>query len=241
MNPRWSRGLAVILFALGLVLGMALTGIIVWGDMEATVFDAAISPEATLTTLRCPILITSAETSTVSASFHNPADRQVTFLVQAHISQGFVTLMREAKTSLTLAPGETQRLEWAVTPADAAFRSVILVRVHALRSGPLPYRAGSCGIVVLPFPYLRGNALLAVVLAVTLLGTGGGIALWVANNHPLIRRSLTVLRGMGVLAGIMGVALVLGLLGVWLIGLVLLLFAVLLIVVMAAYLAVAVP
>jgi hypothetical protein len=234
----WNRRLAVLLFALGLLFGMALAGVIAWGDMEASMFDAAISPDAPLTTLRCPVMITTAETTTVSASFTNPGNRPIELFVRAHISDGFATLMREVKTWVPLTPGQEQRVEWPVAPADAAFGRVILVRIHASPSGPLPYRAGSCGIIVLDLPFLTGNLVFAIALAIAVLGMGGGIGLWVASYRPSIRQGLGVVRGMGTLAGAVGVAIIAGLFGMWLVGLVVLLLTVLLIGVMVGYVAV---
>ena len=239
MNPTWSNRLAVVLFALGILFAMALAGVIAWGDMEATLFDAGISPDAPLNTLRCPIMITTAETTTVSATFSNPGEQPVSLLVRAHISGGFVTRIREVNTRIPLAPGQTQRQEWPVSPDDAAFGRVILVRIHAVRSGPLPYRAGSCGIVVLNLPFTTGKLLFAITLAIAVAGVSGGIGLWVANHRPLIRKGLAVTRAMGLLVGIVSAAIVVGLLGLWLISLLLLLLTVLLIGVLVGYVAVA--
>ena len=98
----WKRRLAILIFALGLLCGIALAGMIAWGDMEATMFDAAISADEPLSTLRCPVLITTAETTTVSAAFRNPDDQPINLLVRAHISAGFVTWMREVSLTYLL-------------------------------------------------------------------------------------------------------------------------------------------
>lgn len=226
MNAKWQRYLGLALLSLGLLLAVLCAGIAAWGDMEAAVFDASLSPDAPLP-IRCPIMINSVETATVSAVVDNFTDLPAQLPAWAHVSQGYVTWIREERVQLSLAPGERQRLEWTVGPDDAAFGRVILVRIHALRSGALPYRAASCGIVVVPISSPNGNLLFGILVAVSLLSMGGGIALWALAQRPLLGQRLAVTRMMGTLAGVLVVAIVVGVLGVWVAGLLLLLFAVL--------------
>jgi len=70
--------LGVLIFSVGVLLGMALLAIVVWGDFESNMFDPSIKQDASLTTLRCPVMMTKPETATVTATFTNPlgkADR----------------------------------------------------------------------------------------------------------------------------------------------------------------------
>jgi hypothetical protein len=226
MKSKITRNLGLALFVVGALAAIFCAGIAAWGDMEASLFDSALAPEAPLN-IQCPILITTAETATVSTVVDNYTDRPVQTAVRAHFSQGHVTLIREVSAQLSLAPGEQQQLEWTVGPEDAAFGRVILVRIHVLRSGALPYRAGACGIVVVGLPFLTGGLFWGLLVAVSLLSMGGGIALWVLVQRPLLGQGLAVTRMMGVLAGILVIAIFVGFLGLWLIGLLLLLFTVL--------------
>jgi hypothetical protein len=212
------RTLGVLIFSVGFLLGLALLAIVVWGDLEAHIFDPAIPSDEMLTTLRCPVMITAPEVGTVTATFTNPLDRPVEFRIRTHISEGHVTLMREENTSLPLEPGETQPLQWTVTADDAAFRRLILVRVRLFGKYPLPSRAGSCGILVVDLPYLSGSLIFALAFAASLLGMAGGAGLWVVANRPLSDQSLGVLRAMGALAGCVVVGTIIGLLGHWMLG-----------------------
>jgi hypothetical protein len=227
-SKRFIRTPSVFIFAVGIILGTALSGIVVWGDLEASLFDASIRGDATLTTLRCPVMMTAKEIGTASATFENPLERPVTFTIRAHISRGYVTLMREINSKLSLAPGETQTLEWTVTPDDAAYGRLILLRVRLSAKYPLPARDASCGILVVDLPYLSGNQVTAFTLAASLLSMVVGASLWVATNRPLRGLPRQVTRAMGVLAGSVLLAMLLGLLGNWLLGALLLVITLLL-------------
>jgi hypothetical protein len=228
MKTKSTRYLGLGLFLLGVLIALACAGIIVWGDMEATLFDPAISPQGTLNTLKCPVMMTAVETATVSVSFDNPLDRTLYVGIRAHFSQGYVTLIREERDTFSLEPGERQRLEWTVGPEDAAFKNIVLVRIHAQTNGPVRYSSGSCGIVVVRLPFLTGSLLFGLLAAVSLVCMGGGMALWVLSQQPWGRQGVDITRAMGTVAAILVAANIVGLLGMWLIALIILLFTVLL-------------
>lgn len=222
-----ARPLGGLLFVAGLLLGMALFGAVIWGDLEAALFSPGIQQDAALRSLRCPVLITRSETGTVSARLKNPLERSTERYVRAHISDGYVTLMREINTRVPLDPGERQRLEWTVTADDAAFGRLVLVKVVLRARYPLPSRQGTCGILVLDVPYLTGNQFFALGFAVSLLSMAAGCVLWFRAGEPLRERGRQVGRAMGVLAGIVLVGTIVALMGWWVIGLIFFVFTVL--------------
>ena len=57
-KSRVVRTLSLLLFALGVLLGLTVMGIGVWGDLEATLFNPGVRADATLGSLRCPVMIT---------------------------------------------------------------------------------------------------------------------------------------------------------------------------------------
>ena len=223
------RILGVLIFSAGVLLGMALFGIVVWGDFEAAMFDPSIKRDAPLATLRCPVMMTKTETGTVSATFTNPLERPIELYTRAHITEGYVTLMREVNTKLPLDPGETKPLQWTVTSDDAAFGRLILVKVTVNRKYPLPSRQGTCGILVVDLPYFTGNQIFAFTLAASLLSMVAGAGLWVVANRPLRGPGLDVTRAMGVLAGSVLTGTIVGLRGSWMFGGLIFVFTVLLI------------
>jgi len=221
--------LGVLIFSAGVLLEMALFGIVIWADFEAVMFDPSIRKDAPLTTLRCPVMMTKAETGTVTATFTNPFERPIAFYTRAYISQGHSRPMGEVKTSLPLDPGETQPLHWTVTSDDAAFERLILVKVTVNRKHPLPSRQGECGILVVDLPCFTGNQIFTLALAASLLSMAIGAGLWVAGNRPLSGLGLDVTRAMGMLAGCVLAGTIVGLLGWWMLGVLILAITVLLI------------
>jgi hypothetical protein len=178
--------------------------------------------------MRCPTLIASFEPGTVTATIKNPTDREVQRYVRAWISEGYVTLIRETRHEVPLAPRESETLQWTVTTDDAVFGRLILVRIHLNPLYPHPSREGSCGILVLDQPYLTGRQILVLSWAASLIGMTAGLGLWVVGNPPLSGRRFNLTAAMGALAVVVLVGMVVSALAWWVLGLVVLVVAILL-------------
>jgi hypothetical protein len=222
--------LGIVLFSFGALVGLLLAGSMVWADLEARLFDPSMSGQGAMG-IRCPALMGRDERVTVSAAFRNPLDRQARYVVRTHVSDGHVTLLRRLDTYLDLDPGERQRLEWEVTPQDAAYGLFALVKVHRFSFWPLPAAQGSCGIVLVDLA-LPGGVILGIVLAAALLSMGGGYLLWFRASRPLTESALHTSRAMVVLATLAVLGLFLGFVNLWLLGLVVLAISALLVVVL---------
>ena len=127
-NKRFMRTLSIIIFAVGVLLGATFVALATWADFEAILFNPGIRQKASIKRLRCPVIITTDETGTIRARFKNTLERSTELFVQAHISEGYVTLMREINADVPLEPGEAQWVEWTVTAEDAAFERFILFK-----------------------------------------------------------------------------------------------------------------
>jgi len=176
---RWHRTLGLYTFFAGILLGMFFAALLTWADFEAFLFDARRDTGAVgLENLRCPVLLNQHETGVVSATFANPSESTRRRTVDAHISHGFVILMREERARFDLEPGEKRTLEWTISPEDAAWGRYILVRIHVQRNTPLPARSGSCGVLVVDLPFGTGAQITAVAVSLSLLMMAAGAALW---------------------------------------------------------------
>lgn len=226
---RLASALGVLFFSAGVLLGLALFGSAAWADLESSLFDTSMSGDATLRTLRCPVMITKSEAGTAAATLSNPFERPTEFTIRAHVTQGFVTLMRELNFKLPLDPGDKGTLEWEVTPDDAAYGRLIMVRVRVYPKYPIPSRHASCGILVLDVPHLTGNQILACVLAATLLSIAAGMGLWVTGDRRPSKPGLEVTRAMGALAACVLLGTIVALAGWWVLGVILFAITVLLI------------
>jgi len=215
MNKKTQTIIGMICLILGALLFVFVGAASVWGGYEATFFDAGRITTARVTTLRCPVFITPNEYSTISAKFTNPNDKPITLRIRAHVSDGFVILMREFLIDLPLQAGETQTVEWPIFPSDAAYGKLVLVRVHQMPASHLPYHNASCGVVLVNIPFLTGTQFVFLVMSLGVLLTAGGIALWVFNSRPIVWSRLSTFRVIISFAVTSLLSAVTGLLGKW--------------------------
>jgi hypothetical protein len=145
------------LYLTGLLVGVTFLSLFVWANIEASLFDPAISGDKSLRTLQCPIIITEEEVASIRVTINNPLEREIDRKVRLNISEGMLTLKRQEAQLISLTPGETKTLEWEAYPSDAAFERLILVRGYIFRSTPLPASSGSCGILVVNVPGMTGG------------------------------------------------------------------------------------
>jgi hypothetical protein len=210
--------ISVILFSVGVLLGVILMGVTVWADLEATLFNPQARQYQPFRSLRCPIIITPEETGIIRARFKNTLDREIDFFIRAHISHGYVTLRREVITELALAPGETERVEWEINAEDAAFERLVLFRMTARGAYPLPNRQGTCGVLLVETSSLRGNQIVAILLAGSLVLTLGGGGLWFATHREMLELQMQLSRAMGFLTVSTILGIIVSLMGWWVFG-----------------------
>ena len=217
-NNRFARVLSVVLFSIGALLGVVLVGITVWADFEAILFDPGIREDTRLRSLRCPVMITSEETGVIRARVKNTLDRPTDLFIRAHISHGYVTLMREVNSKLTLEAGEAEEVTWEINQDDAAFGSLVLFKVTVKGGYPLPTRQGTCGVLVIDAPYLKGGQIFGLALALSLIGMITGGVLWVIHNPDMLGLEVQLTRAMGFLSVTIVMGLLVSLVGWWLLG-----------------------
>ncbi|MCB0116107.1 MAG: hypothetical protein KDD84_18535, partial [Caldilineaceae bacterium] len=155
--------------------------------------------------------------------------------IHVSISDGFVSLPRSVDEDITVAPGESVRLAWPITPTDVVWGRFVLARVYVNRIYPLPSMTNACGVLYVDTALLTGGQFTGLALAVILACLGGGAWLW-RGGQTKHRRARSLSSALGAL----GVVLVLGLaamlLELWIVAAALLLVAVLLVVVLVVWL-----
>jgi hypothetical protein len=208
--------MGVILFSLGVTIGMVLLGGSVYADFESTLFDVSIIADGSISPIRCPVLLNDHETGVIAATITNNTPEPRERLVRAHISKGHLILMREIEERLVLAPNETRILRWAVTSRDAAYGHLILVKVIALENGIQPSHKGSCGVIVLNLPdWITGQALTYSLLAASLIFLLSGAGLWWVYGRSFTGRRLEATRAFFILAAVILSGLAFSFLGFW--------------------------
>ena len=208
-----------IFLSLGILLGFILCGVIVWGDLEASVFTSGGNGDSTQMNLNCPVVITPAETGTISVILKNPADKESDRYLRASVTEGFATLVRETKTKVPLPANGKQKVEWKVYPEDAAFKRVILFRVFVNAKYPYPSMSGYCGIVKINTPWLGGNQLLAIASLISVACLVTGSVIWEIGVKPTTTKARFSRNAVYFLAGILVLSAIVSYFGLWLIGL----------------------
>lgn len=209
------RGTALVLFVVGAAIGFGFNGIAVWADLEAFLFDAAISAESSLGSLSCPIFMNSQEQARISGAISNPLDQEITRGVRFRVTQGSIALIREDSAKFDLQQGESRRFGWTITPSDAAWDRLVLARVFVYRSYPLPSKSSACGIAVVDSTQISGEALTWLLSVSTAIGLLLGLGLWQAAEGPQRGQSRSARNFMFALAGLLLGSLVANLLGWW--------------------------
>ncbi|MDX1665254.1 MAG: hypothetical protein R3272_15785 [Candidatus Promineifilaceae bacterium] len=225
----------IALFLAGLLLSFVLAGIFFWPDMEASLFDTSLRAEKSIDSMRCPLIITEAGDAAVRASFTNPVDRPVDFLVRTRITDGYVTLFREYREVVELAAGETRTLSWPVAPADAAYDRIVLARIYSFRSFPMPAMDAACGSLVIHTSILTGGQLVAAAIGASwlLLLTGG--FLWWRAEQPLSARRRPILYAAFAVAIVGQLAMGAAIIGSWGVGVLLILLTIIVVVALAEH------
>lgn len=227
-RPR--RLLALLLYLLALLLWLAVAGITIWPEMEASVFDRPLVIEETLGTLRCPPAVTRDENAALAATFTNDEDRDLLFRTLALISYRSAVVVDEVERWVELAPGETEVVRWALEPESAAYGQIILASVHVSSRGSTPPQQRGCGVMVLNLPRFTGTQYVLGMAAGGLLALAASGFFWLQGRPLAKAKQETVTRWLALLAAGVAGAMLAGLFNLWALGGLLLLFSALLLV-----------
>ncbi len=204
------RIFSIIIFSVGVLVGMALFIAGTWADVESVFYGFTRYGNKITSSMHCPVLIARAETATITATFKNTTDQLVRPTVRFQASN--VSLFRTETARLSLEPGQEERLEWTVSSDDMVLDRFIFAKIFSFASYPIRDVEQTCGILVLDLPGLTGGQLTAAAIAVSLIGLVCGSALWAVAHKPLKDRSQEAMRAMITLT----VTIALGMVSVWL-------------------------
>ena len=158
----------IILALTGILMGLVLSVLAVWGDYESTSYGFLRRAQAPFRGLRCPVFIGKNESRVVSIQVSNPTHQTLSPGVRTQISTANEF---ESKTDyIQLAPGEKKTLQRMVGPENVDLGMFIFVDALVYAAYPMPDQETTCGILVLPitngtFPLLFGTALSILFMA----------------------------------------------------------------------------
>ncbi len=228
------RTLGIIFFSAGILAGMVMFVLMNWAYFEAYFyFGYTVPAEKVLTTIRCPLLMTTSETGVVTISITNSTNKDLSPSIRTEIS--YSDVVRSERLNYSLPANETRTLSWAVTPDDIVFGHLIMARVYVYSVYTLPSLANTCGTVVIDLPGLTGIQLFVIVLGFSLAGMTAGWILWLVGNRPLLMEGFIATRAMVIFTAIVLLGILAGCLGWWGLGLICAVASVLLILTVVIY------
>ena len=190
------RILGVVMFCVGVVLGIGLLGASVYADFEASLFDIPLSAEKSIRPFTCPILIDNDEVGLVRATVKNDTDKSVQRLITGHFSQYSVLTLREETFRTNFDPYESKDMYWEITAQDAVYDHLILVKVYLYARYANPARDAGCGVLVLDLPWnFTGGQVVAITLALSIVLMFVGGRLWWMFTRPSVGNKAEGSRG----------------------------------------------
>jgi hypothetical protein len=155
MNTGPLRLLSRTIFFLGVSIGVVLSGIAVWNNLESTSYFFTGVKYAPFNGLRCPLMIAPAEKGIVTVVFNNPTNEGDRFFYRAEIS-GKAFSRRQVKDQIGVPPHQTKAIQLAVDANDVDLMFFILVKVNILPNSVHRSQEAVCGVMLVNFLGLTG-------------------------------------------------------------------------------------
>jgi hypothetical protein len=222
------RTLGAILFLVGALVGMVMFVLMNWANFEAYFYFGYSAPaDKALTSMRCPLLMTTSETGEVAIHLTNDSELDLAPLIQTEIS--YFGAATSERLNYPLAAGET------VTSENMVFGHLVLARIFVYRAFTLSSYTKTCGTVMVNLPGLTGIQLFIILLVFILVSMTAGWMLWLAGSRPLQTEAIIATRAMSIFTVIVLLGILVGCFGWWVVGLICTFASVLLILVVAVY------
>ncbi len=208
MNTKPLRILSRVSFFLGVILGLALTVIAIWNNLESTSYYFTGAKYARFPGLQCPLMISPQEKGTVTATFKNPGNEQDDLLYRTEIS-GQVFSTRQMEDKVTVLPHDSKTVRFSVDANDVDLEFFILVKITILPNSIHPPQEAFCGMMVVDILGLKGTQIAGLAVFLSFLGLAIGLGLWQQTNSKTDRdlRYLVPALGFTVLMAMLTAAL----------------------------------
>ncbi|MGE5123183.1 MAG: hypothetical protein ACM3H7_01590 [Acidobacteriaceae bacterium] len=213
-----------ILIIIAIVLGILVTIVRAVPDLESQLYGFIRYGYPRLTTLRCPMLMTSLDRLPVTIRLKNPLDKNLTWYVNTQLSTPLV--MTTDKQTLELSPGETRILTYEVDKNNIDLQIFIFAHVFS-SAGSLGMREATCGTFTLPLSFTGGPYIYYSALGAFVLFTVAGLWLWL--RHADMSEPSVVSRSwwLRFLIPVLALAIVTSIFGWWLLAFLLLILTML--------------
>jgi hypothetical protein len=233
MQSNSTRRWGPIVYLAGVLLGLALAIIAVWGDYEAMAYYEEGAGYDRFGGLSCPVLMSLSEAGRISATFDNSSTQVIQPYYEVDISATSST--RHMEDQLTVPARSSSAISWSVDANDVNLGSLILIKMDVLPVAGYSTREATCGIVVMHLGRLSGSAAFALWLGASLLAMVVGLVSRETGGEQPGTRDLNLQNGMRAAGVTTLLAMLFGLLGLWLIGTILAALTFLLLVILLRY------
>ena len=222
-NKKPSSILSLLIFAVGVLIGLTIAILATWPDFEASSYDFARNTNTPLNGLICPIILNRNETGKVSLRVSNTTDKLLTPSVKTQISTSDLPI--SSLESLRLAAGESKKLEWTIGPSNIDLHYFIFAKALVYASYPIPNREATCGTFIVDLP-LSGTTFLILMVTLSLACMGSGLYTLNKINQRSERTEMN-LRPIYFLAVLVLLAFIVSFIGWWIQSIVAIVIAVL--------------
>ena len=213
MHTTGVRVLGIVLFFLGIFIGLALAAAAIWANFEAVFYNYTQLAYDEYKGLHCPVLMTTSETAKITATFDNPSNDVIYPYYQVQLSSPGP--LQKFENQITVDAHKSQTVEWTVDSSNIDLGFFVMVKFTVNPVGGYSSRETTCGIIALDIPGLNGSQIFWLVFILSLLGTLVGFWLWVKNSEPLKSRQASQKNAMQTLAILTFGTMFFGLLGWW--------------------------
>jgi hypothetical protein len=208
-------------------MGLALSGVAVWNNLESTNYFFRGVKHAPFNGLRCPLMIAPTEKGIVTTVFNNSTDEEDKFFYRAEISKKTFS-QRQIKDQIAVPPHQTKTIQLTVDANDVDLMFFIFVKISILPNSVHRSQEAVCGIMLINILGLSGAQIAAVAVFLSFLGIAVGLGLWQQTDTKADRDLGRVVQTLGfvVLSTMFTAAL-----GLWIIVIALLVLSLLLMVI----------
>ena len=230
-NRRLLATLGIVIFLIGMIIGIAFVAITTWGNLEAYWFFPSRIATSGIRGLSCPIMMTPGETGVITLHVHNPHDFVIRPTILSTISSGYyIDEANFTKQNLVLDPGDSYIARWEFTEMDAVYDRFVMARVESRIPYPTTRLQGSCSVYVMNLPGVSSVLIMIVGSAICAAFSLGGLYLWRKYHNERSEANLHTTRGMYMLFVIVAVGVTSSFLRIWMLSLVSLVAALVLLV-----------
>ncbi len=173
--------LSIFFLITGCLLAMVIIALGIIANVESLSFAPTPQAEKQLSSVRCPLLISSTESGAVRGFLKNTTEYTVRPTVEFFTTIGPGYNMNYSSQLLIIEPGEKGNFTKSVSIEDAIYDGkLIMARVFVAHSGSymLPNATAACGTVVLNLGSISGKLLLVIIAILSLSDMVAGWLFW---------------------------------------------------------------